>query len=66
MTGRVGLRIVCKECGRTKKPIGRDSRDNGLCEHECPGWLCDPQPDSLWPGESEEDAFPPPSEEPPK
>jgi len=61
MTGRVGqFGIVCTECHRRKKPVGRDSRDNGLCDHECPGYRRDPQPDYLWPGEREEDAFPPP------
>lgn len=61
MTGRVGLRVICTVCDRRKKPVGRDSRDNGLCDHECPGWHLDPQPDYLWPGELEEDAYPPPS-----
>ncbi len=28
---------------------------NSLCDHECPGYLEDPLPGTLWPGESEED-----------
>lgn len=50
---RKGRRVICAVCGRSKEPIGRDSRDNGLCDHECEGYRQDPQPDTLWPGEAE-------------
>jgi len=52
---RVGKPFVrCTVCGLCKKPIGRDSRDNGLCDHECEGYYMDPQPDCLWPYEERE------------
>ena len=41
----------CALCGRTKKPLGRDSRDNGLCDHDCEGYRQPPHPGHLWPGE---------------
>lgn len=44
-------RSVCAVCGRTKKPWGRDSRDNGLCDTDCEGYAQDPRPGHLWPGE---------------
>lgn len=53
MSERVGGAVQCAVCGRTKKPIGRDSFDNGLCSHECEGYRLEPLPDHLWPGEEE-------------
>jgi hypothetical protein len=50
----VGLSIVCKVCGRQKKPIGRDAplaMANGLCDSECEGYYNEPKPGYLWPGE---------------
>jgi hypothetical protein len=38
-------------CGRLKKPLGRDSRDNGLCDCDCEGYRQPPEPGHLWPGE---------------
>lgn len=29
---------VCVARGRRKKPFGRDSMDNGLCDGDCPGY----------------------------
>lgn len=49
--GDIQMTVACTTCHRRKKPIGRDSRDNGLCDHECPGWREDPHPGYLWPGE---------------
>jgi recombinational DNA repair protein (RecF pathway) len=43
--------VKCAICGRTKKPIGRDSRDNGLCEYECEGYLQEPYPSAHWDSE---------------
>ncbi len=43
--------VECVVCHRTKKPVGRDSRDNGLCQSDCHGYSQDPQPGHLWPGE---------------
>ena len=48
-----GVAVECMVCGRTKKPVGRDSMDNGLCSYECPGYRKDPRSGSLWPGETE-------------
>lgn len=48
----VGEAVTCAECGRMKKPIGRDSVDNGLCDRECPGYDQPPHVGSLWPGEA--------------
>ena len=52
---KVGVAVECAVCHRRKKPIGRDSRDNGLCDGECEGYRQEPKPGSLWPGESEAD-----------
>lgn len=50
----VGKAVYCTTCELRKKPIGRDSRDNGLCDQECPGYREEPYPDTLWPGEESE------------
>ena len=34
--------VTCTTCGRTKKPVGRDTIDNGLCDTDCPGYADDP------------------------
>ena len=52
---RIGSYARCAECGRNKKPRGRDSMDNGLCDRECPGYDQPPYAGDLWPGESAED-----------
>ena len=41
----------CTVCRRRKKPIGRDSMDNGLCDDDCKGYRQPPSPGHLWPGE---------------
>jgi hypothetical protein len=41
----------CATCGRTKKPVGRDSMDNGLCQEDCDGYHQPPYAGHLWPGE---------------
>jgi len=38
----------CEVCERRKKPIGRDSRDNGLCDQDCEGYHMDPEPGTEW------------------
>jgi hypothetical protein len=48
----------CSVCGMPKKPIGRDvgaAAANGYCDHECPGYMADPKPGYLWPGETPEE-----------
>lgn len=42
---------TCTICGRRKKPWGRDSRTNDGCTSECEGYMRDPKPGHLWPGE---------------
>jgi hypothetical protein len=39
---------ICGVCNRRKKPIGRDSVDNGLCDSDCPGYREAPYPCQLW------------------
>lgn len=41
----------CTVCHRRKKPHGRDSRDNGLCDTDCEGYYQDPRAGHLWPEE---------------
>lgn len=49
----------CAVCGRRKKPYGRYSRDNGLCDSDCEGYQMPPLAGHLWPGElAEMDAEP--------
>lgn len=50
----VGCKPKCTTCRRTKGPVGRDvapAMSGGNCGCECPGYLEDPQPCDLWPGE---------------
>jgi len=47
--------VKCNICGRTKKPVGRDSHDNGLCSHECEGYRQEPYASSYWPDELREE-----------
>ena len=44
-------RPTCEVCGRPKKPQGRDSMDNGLCDPDCDGYYDGEQPGHLWPDE---------------
>lgn len=51
---RVGQNVICNTCGRRKAPLGRSiSADEagGYCESDCQGYLHDPKPDGLFPGE---------------
>ena len=41
-------------CRLSKKPIGRDSMDNGLCDSDCPGYFAEPKPHWLWPNERDQ------------
>lgn len=46
--------VHCKACGLRKKPRGRDAplaMANSLCDQDCPGYVENPQPPHLWPGE---------------
>jgi len=43
---------TCGLCGRSKKPFGRDAPpSSNYCSHGCGGYLRDPYPSQLWPGE---------------
>lgn len=42
------MSVKCAVCGRSKKPIGRDTRDNGLCSYECDGYRLPPAPSHYW------------------
>ena len=53
---RKGTEPECKTCGRVKVPIGRSvpmAMYGSSCGRECEGYLKDPQPDHLWPGEKQ-------------
>jgi hypothetical protein len=55
---RVGIRVECVACGRTKKPIGRAGAlecAGSNCDDDCRGYRTEPFPGSLWPGETEEE-----------
>jgi hypothetical protein len=56
---RVGIRVTCAMCGRTKAPHGRSISPEtvaGYCTYEqCEGYLKEPYPGSLFPRETEED-----------
>ncbi len=52
---RIGARVLCVECGRLKKPIGRDlpAGAGEWCTNcDCEFYQLEPRPDNLWPGES--------------
>jgi hypothetical protein len=51
MTDRV---VYCNVCKLRKKPIGRSApleMANSLCDYECQGYMQEPRPGQLWPGE---------------
>lgn len=52
----VGKSVECTTCGRRKKPWGRsEPLGSYLCDSACPGFLEDPGPGQLWPGETQKD-----------
>jgi len=53
---KIGVRVDCTVCGRTKKPIGRSAPvETYLCDDDCVGYNQEPRVGSLWPNESEAD-----------
>jgi len=50
----VGQLVKCGTCRKTKQPLGRDAPSRGSYCHgsECDGYMLDPTPGSLWPGET--------------
>ena len=47
--------VKCETCGLRKKPIGRDASPYWYgCDSDCPGYMQDPRPSCLWPGEEED------------
>lgn len=52
---RVGVAQKCAVCGHRKSPRGRAApliMSNGMCDRDCEGYMRDPRPGSLWPGET--------------
>ncbi len=48
--------VTCTACGLRKKPHGRSApleMAGSLCDHECPGYLLDPEVGHLWPEEGD-------------
>lgn len=46
--------VDCTVCGLRKQPRGRCApmeMANGLCSWDCAGYMQDPKPPHLWPGE---------------
>ena len=51
---KVGISVECRICHLSKAPRGRSiPMIINLCDWECPGYNQDPQPGTLWPGETE-------------
>lgn len=53
---RMGVSVDCNVCGRRKAPHGRsvaDAMANSLCDRDCAGYLQEPMPGCLWPGETD-------------
>lgn len=51
---RVGIKVHCVVCHRSKRPHGRSAPvDSDYCDEGCEGYLQAPAPGCLWPGESE-------------
>lgn len=54
--GKVGIRVTCGICGRTKQPHGRSApMASSYCDSDCEGYNENPRPGCLWPGETDED-----------
>ena len=53
---KVGIRVTCGICGRTKQPHGRSApMGSSYCNRDCKWYHEDPKPGCLWPGETDED-----------
>jgi len=53
---KIGIAVYCEVCGLRKKPYGRSASPvmaNSLCDDDCAGYLSEPKPGDLWPGETE-------------
>jgi hypothetical protein len=48
-----GPLVTCSVCGMHKGPVGRSTApaDAGYCSFDCPGYMQEPRPEELWPGE---------------
>ena len=58
---KIGIRVECAVCGRSKNPLGRScslETLNSACNSECPGYHHAPYPGALWPNETEEEYGP--------
>ena len=53
---KIGVRVECARCKRTKKPRGRSQPIGAsYCDWNCEGYNEQPLPGTLWPGETEEE-----------
>lgn len=55
---KIGKAVDCTVCGMQKNPVGRDAPAAfaaDSCSYECKGYMQEPHPGSLWPGESQAD-----------
>jgi hypothetical protein len=55
---KVGISVECVVCGRDKFPRGRSAPIalyGSCCDDRCPGYLQEPLPGDLWPGETEKE-----------
>lgn len=53
---KVGIRVTCTVCRRSKQPRGRSAPIGmSYCYDRCPGYWQEPQPGDLWCGETDAD-----------
>lgn len=55
---KIGVRVECVVCHRTKAPHGRSvpiAMAGRLCDSDCSGYYAHPRAGTLWPGETEKD-----------
>jgi len=53
---KIGIAVMCSECGLQKKPHGRSASDMiHYCDESCAGYLTEPKPGCMWPGETEKE-----------
>ena len=55
---RIGTSPECATCRHIMAPLGRSvplPLAGSMCNDDCPGYMDDPKPDQLWPGETAEE-----------
>lgn len=54
-----GALVECATCGYLKGPLGRSApMESCYCGWDCAGYMRDPKPGQLWPGERWGDSMP--------